>query len=75
MKYTDLVVGQKYWCGWASRFAYFVKIQKQTWCVKTSYKAIFCDICDCFIECDIDNIKKWVITCEEFKYLKNSIAK
>lgn len=64
MKYNELVVGQKYWCGWASRFARFVKIQKQV-CGKTSYKAVFRDVCDAYVECDIESVEKWVMTPEE----------
>jgi hypothetical protein len=55
-----LVVGKKYWCGWASRSAVFVKFQTSTWCGETSCKAVFRDICDCIIECDVKHVSKWV---------------
>ncbi len=75
MKANELVIGQKYWCGWASRFARFVKIQKSVWCGKVSYKAVFRDVCDAIAECDIENVEKWVMTCEEFKRTTAPIAR
>ena len=60
MKATDLVVGKKYWCGWAHRQARFVKIRTKTRFGETSQVAVFQDICDCFIECDVEYIDKWV---------------
>lgn len=74
MKAVDLVVDQKYWCGWASRFARFVKIQKRTWCGEVSHVAVFRDVCDCLIECEIENIEKWVMTCDAFKRTTAPIA-
>lgn len=35
MKANELVVGKKYWCGWASRSAWFVRFETHTWCGKT----------------------------------------
>lgn len=34
MKANELVVGKKYWCGWASRSAWFVRFETHTWCGK-----------------------------------------
>ena len=60
MKATDLVVGKIYWCGWASCHARFVRIKKHTWCGKTSLVAVFRDVCDCLIECDVEYLDRWV---------------
>ena len=35
MKANELVVGKKYWCGWASRSVWFVRFETHTWCGKT----------------------------------------
>lgn len=75
MKAMDLVVGQKYWCGWAHRFAWFEKIQKQVWCGEVSYKAVFRDVCDAYVECDVENVEKWVMTCEDFKRITAPLAR
>lgn len=60
MKAHELVVGNKYWCGWASRYARFVRIKESSWCGVVKRVAVFRDICDCIIECDVDHIDKWV---------------
>lgn len=60
MKANELVVGKKYWCGWASRSARFVKIETHTWCGKTEVNAVFQDVCDARIECKAENVEKWV---------------
>lgn len=60
MKANELVVGKKYWCGWASRYARFVRIQEHKWGGKVKRVAVFRDICDCYIECEVDYIEKWV---------------
>ena len=75
MKAVDLVVNQKYWCGWASRFGWFVKIREFQWCGEKVRKAVFRDICDCIIECEIDSVEKWVLTCEEFKQITAPLAR
>ncbi len=72
MKYTDLVVGQQYWCSDVHRIGWFKKIKKQTWCGKTSYMAVFYDICDCLIEFEIKRIEKYIIPYEEFQRLQHS---
>lgn len=43
MKANELVVGKKYWCGWASRSAWFVRFETHTWCGKTEKIAVFRD--------------------------------
>ena len=60
MKANELVVGKKYWCGWASRYARFVKIEKRIWCGEVSYKAVFRDVCDSYIECAVERVEKLV---------------
>jgi hypothetical protein len=60
MKVNELVVGKKYWCEWASRYAWFVKIENHTWCEKTDTYAVFKDVCDCIIECKIENVERFV---------------
>lgn len=60
MKANELVAGKKYWCGWASRIACFVRIETRTWCGVTENYAVFRDICDCFVECKAGNVEKWV---------------
>ncbi len=67
MKYNELIVGKKYRCGFAHRQARFVKIQKQVWCGKVSCKAVFRDICDCIIECEIESVEKSVVPYEEYR--------
>lgn len=64
MKAVDLVVGQKYWCGWASRYARFVKFEKITLNGEFRIKAIFRDVCDCLIDCSAEQVEKWVIPCD-----------
>ena len=54
MKANELVVGKKYWCGWASRSAWFVRFETHTWCGKTEKIAVFRDVCDCYIECNVN---------------------
>lgn len=60
MKANDLVVGKKYWCGWASRYARFVKFKMKIRGGTVSAVAVFRDICDCFIECEVENLDRWV---------------
>lgn len=60
MKANELVVGKKYWCGWASRSAWFVRFETHTWCGKTKKIAVFRDICDCYIECNVEQVERWV---------------
>lgn len=64
MKANELVVGEKYWCGWASRNARFVKIETHTWCGETEVNAVFRDVCGCYIECEVEYIEKWVRECK-----------
>lgn len=46
MKANELVVGKEYWCGWASRSAWFVRFETHTWCGKTekSQSSVTCAI-------------------------------
>ncbi len=60
MKANELVAGKKYWCGWASRYGWFVKIETRTWAGKTETKAVFQDICDVRIKCNVESVEKWV---------------
>lgn len=60
MKANELVVGKKYWCGWASRSAWFVRFKTHTWCGKTEKIAVFRDVCDCYIECNVEQVERWV---------------
>ena len=60
MKANELVVGKKYWCGWASRSAWFVRFETHTWCGKTEKIAVFRDVCDCYIECNVEQVERWV---------------
>ena len=54
--------GKRYWCGWASRYAVYTRtIEKYN--PITGGKDIvhqFRDVCDCLIECEEQNIEKWV---------------
>lgn len=52
--------GKKYWCGWASRSAWFVRFETHTWCGKTEKIAVFRDVCDCYIECNVEQVERWV---------------
>lgn len=40
MKANELVVGKKYWCGWASRSAWFVRFETHTWCGKLKNRSL-----------------------------------
>lgn len=60
MKANELVVGKVYWCGWASRYAQFVRFETHTWCEKTEKIATFRDVCDCYIELNVEQVKYWV---------------
>lgn len=52
MKSENLKKGVKYWCGWASRYGYFKEIRNR--------KAIFLDLCDVPIECELELLDRWV---------------
>lgn len=57
-----LIKGQKYWCGWASRYAYYVKPYNRYNTIKGEREFIhkFSDVCGQTIECDDRYIAKWV---------------
>ena len=61
---SELVVGKRYFCGWASRLAVFEKIYTRKRAGKTETVAVFRDVCDAWIECPVDLVEKWV---EEYK--------
>ena len=50
MKANELVVGKNYWCGWASRYGRFVRIENVTRCGSTESYAVFRDDIGCAIE-------------------------
>lgn len=47
MKANELVVGKNYWCGWASRYGRFVRIENVTRCGSTESYAVFRDDIGC----------------------------
>lgn len=57
-----LVKGRKYWCGWASRYAWFVRTDKRYNPItgETVLVHVFRDVCDCYIECEDKHIEQWV---------------
>lgn len=60
MKANELVVGKKYWCGWASRSAWFVRFKTRIYDEKTVKIAVFRDVCDAYIECNLEQVERWV---------------
>lgn len=61
MKVNELKVNKKYWCVWASRNARFIKLETRTRCGKTETYAVFKDVCDCVIECKVENVERLVV--------------
>ena len=61
MKANELVVGKEYWCGWASRYGRFVRIENVTRCGSTESYAVFRDDIGCAIECKVENVEHWVV--------------
>lgn len=61
MKANELVVGKNYWCGWASRYGRFVRIENVTRCGSTESYAVFRDDIGCAIECKVENVEHWVV--------------
>ena len=61
MKANELVVGKNYWCGWASRYGRFVRIENVTRCGSTESYAVFRDDIGCAIECKVEAVEHWVI--------------
>ena len=61
MKANELVVGKNYWCGWASRYGRFVRIENVTRCGSTESYAIFRDDIGCAIECKVEAVEHWVV--------------
>ena len=61
MKANDLVVGKNYWCGWASRYGRFVRIENVTRCGSTESYAVFRDDIGCAIECKVEAVEHWVV--------------
>lgn len=60
MKAKDLIPGKKYWCGWASRYAVYMKKHEYTWAGKKITEYVFRDIADCHIACSEDAVEVWV---------------
>lgn len=61
MKANELVVGKNYWCGWASRYGRFVRIENVTRCGSTESYAVFHDDIGCAIECKVEAVEHWVV--------------
>ena len=61
MKANELVVGKNYWCGGASRYGRFVRIENVTRCGSTESYAVFRDDIGCAIECKVENVEHWVV--------------
>ena len=61
MKANELVVGKYYWCGWASRYGRFVRIENVTRWGSTESYAVFRDDIGCAIECKVENVEHWVV--------------
>lgn len=61
MKANELVVGKNYWCGWASRYGRFVRIENVTRCGSTESYAVFRDDIGCAIECKVEAVEHWVV--------------
>lgn len=61
MKANELVVGKNYWCGWASRYGRFVRIENVTRCGSTESYAVFRDDIGCAIECKVEAVERWVV--------------
>lgn len=61
MKVNELVVGKNYWCGWASRYGRFVRIENVTRCGSTESYAVFRDDIGCAIECKVEAVEHWVV--------------
>ena len=59
MKANELVVGKNYWCGWASRYGRFVRIENVTRCGSTESYAVFRDDIGCAIECKVEAVEHW----------------
>lgn len=61
MKANELVVGKNYWCGWASRYGRFVRIENVTRCGSTESYAVFRDDIGCAIEYKVEAVEHWVV--------------
>lgn len=61
MKANELVVGKNYWCGWASRYGRFVRIENVTRCGSTESYAVFRDDIGCAIECKVEAVEHRVV--------------
>ena len=61
MKANELDVGKNYWCGWASRYGRFVRIENVTRCGSTESYAVFRDDIGCAIECKVEAVEHWVV--------------
>lgn len=61
MKANELVVGKNYWCGWASRYGRYVRIENVTRCGSTESYAVFRDDIGCAIECKVEAVEHWVV--------------
>ena len=61
MKANELVVGKNYWCGWASLYGRFVRIENVTRCGSTESYAVFRDDIGCAIECKVEAVEHWVV--------------
>ena len=61
MKANELVVGKNYWCGWASRYGRFVRIENVTRCGSTESYGVFRDDIGCAIECKVEAVEHWVV--------------
>lgn len=60
VKAKDLIPGKKYWCGWASRFAVYVKKHEYTWADEKITEYVFQDVVGCHITCGEAAVEYWV---------------
>lgn len=60
MKAEDLIPCKEYWCGWASRYAVFVKKREYMWAGKKITEYVFRDVTDCYITCGEADVEYWV---------------
>ncbi|RKJ38387.1 hypothetical protein D7X94_16625 [Acutalibacter sp. 1XD8-33] len=59
MTLENLVVGKKYWCGWASRRAVYIGTRTVKWGSELITEVRFRDICGAYIECSPEAVKEW----------------
>lgn len=58
----ELIKGQKYWCGWASRYARYIRTLNKYNCITGKHEMIhqFRDIGGAIIECEDSKVSKWI---------------